>query len=92
MSGANGVMHEGTEIDMTKSEKMKHCAGCRNDYYNIPGNTFSGDCCWSLASMKLEWRKLVHVDQVPPWNQKAQRLPSCYSKPRYVCVGKDRTQ
>lgn len=41
--------------------------------------------------MKLIWRKEVHIDQRPPWNQKAKLLPNCYHKPRYVYVGPDQT-
>lgn len=74
---------------MTKSEKLKHCRGCRDDYYNIPGNTFSGDCCWSLETMKLIWRKAVPIDLRPPWNMKAELKPSCYHRSGVIYVGKD---
>lgn len=75
---------------MTESEKLKHCAGCHDDFYNQPGNSSKGRC-WSLASMKLVWKKEVSVDQRPPWTQKAKRLPECYHRPRFVYVGKDQT-
>ena len=75
---------------MTKSEKLKHCSGCYDDHYNIPGNTFSGDCCWSLETMKLIKRKEIHISQVPPWNQKPRLMPKCYHKPQYVYVEGDR--
>lgn len=75
---------------MTEQEKLQHCVGCRDDFYNHNGNSPSGKC-WSLPSMKLDWRKEVHVDQRPPWTQKAKRLPTCYHRPRYVYVGKDQT-
>lgn len=73
---------------MTESEKLKHCAGCHDDFYNYHGLSPTGRC-WSLASMKLDWRKEVPVDQCPPWTQKAKRLPTCYHRPRFVYVGKD---
>ena len=63
----------------------RHCAGCRNDFYN--GNNELGVTeCWSRAKAKLVMRKEVHVDQVPPWTQKAKKLPDCYSRPRFVYV------
>lgn len=67
----------------------KHCAGCHNNVYNH--GLGGAEQCWSLSSAKIEWRKEVHVDQVPPWDQKAKRVPSCYRKPRYVYVDADRT-
>lgn len=75
---------------MTETEKLRHCSGCHDDYYNCAGNS-SGGRCWSLGQMKLEWRKEVSIDQVPPWNQKARLFPNCYHKQRYVYVGKDVT-
>lgn len=75
---------------MTESEKLKHCAGCHDDFYNVQGNSEKGRC-WSLPEMKLIWRKEVHIDQRPPWNQKAKRLPACYHRQRYVYVAPDQT-
>lgn len=61
----------------------KHCVGCYNDFYN---DGFKGTKCWSLKTAKMVWKKEVDVDQLPPWNQKAKRLPSCYRKQRCVYV------
>ena len=73
----------------TKMDK-KHCAGCRDNFYN--GNNDMGITeCWSLETAKLVRKKLVPLDQRPPWNQPAQAVPSCYSKSGYVCVDPDRT-
>lgn len=60
---------------------MKHCRGCYNDFYNTGTKQ-----CWSFKDATLIFRKEVHVDQVPPWKQKAKLLPSCYRKQRYVYV------
>lgn len=68
----------------------KHCSGCRNNFYN--GNNDLGvQQCLSLKNAKLIMRKEVHIDQVPPWKQKAQKFPDCYSKARFVYVAPDRT-
>ncbi len=70
---------------MTDREKMKHCVGCFNDDYN---HGLGGAAqCWFLKDMRVIWRKKVHINQVPPWNQKAERYPSCYRRPQYVFVG-----
>jgi hypothetical protein len=67
----------------------KHCSGCYcNAYNNGAGGATK---CWNLKAAKLVMRKEVHVDQRPPWNQKARKLPSCYRRPRFVYVGPTRT-
>lgn len=66
---------------MTKT----NCAGCRNDFYN-GNNSLGVKECWSFKSAKLIFRKEVHINQVPPWKQKARRFPRCYSRPQYVYV------
>ena len=68
----------------------KHCIGCRDNFYN-GNNPYGIQECWSLKSARLIARKLVHINQVPPWNQLPQLLPSCYRKEQYVCVGPDVT-
>ena len=37
------------------SEKQSYCEGCRNDFYNKPGNSTSGHC-WSLDNAKIVTR------------------------------------
>lgn len=74
---------------MTDAEKLKHCSGCHDDFYNLPGNSSEGRC-WMLDQMKLIQRKEVSIDQVPPWYQKARLFPNCYHKPRFVYVTPDR--
>ena len=71
---------------MTKSEKLTHCLGCRNDFYN--GKNELGILeCWSLKTAKLVLKKEVHVDQRPPWDQEPGKFLSCYRRPRHVYVG-----
>lgn len=68
----------------------KHCVGCRNDFYNGRQNV-GGNTCWNLKDAKLIMRKEVHINQVPPWTQKAQLLPHCYHKEQFVYLEPDRT-
>lgn len=75
---------------MTDTEKLKHCAGCRNNFYN--GNNPMGvQRCWSLGTAKLILRKEIDINQRPPWTQKAQRFLSCYHRSGSVFVGPDQT-
>lgn len=67
------------------SMDKKHCAGCRDDFYN-GNNEYGIKECWMLKSAKLILRKEVHINQVPPWNQKPQMFPSCYRKSKHVYV------
>jgi hypothetical protein len=67
----------------------KHCSGCYNDDYNY--GLGGAKECWMFKDAKTIWRKEVHVDQEPPWKQRAQRLPSCYRRPRYVYVKPEQT-
>ena len=69
--------------------KKEDCIGCYNNDYNH--ELGGAKECWSFDSAKLEMRKEVHIDQRPPWNQKAKRFPSCYRKQRYVYVRPDQT-
>lgn len=76
---------------MTKDEKKrKYCPGCRNNFYN-GNNPYGVQECWSLPSAKVVWRKRVHINQRPPWNQKPQRVLDCYHERGYVYVGADQT-
>lgn len=75
---------------MTETEKLKHCAGCRNNFYN--GNNDLGvKRCWSLPTAKLVKRKEVHRDQVPPWNQKPIKVLSCYHRAGWFYMDPERT-
>lgn len=72
-------------MSMTTTEKKRRCVGCRSNFYN--GNNNLGVTeCWSLEKAKTVWKKLVPVDQRPPWTQKARRILSCYRPPRTVAV------
>lgn len=67
------------------------CAGCRNDYYN--GHNERGITeCWSFPTATVVRRKLVHINQVPPWTQPAQRMLSCYHRAQFIVVDEERQQ
>ena len=67
----------------------KHCAGCRDNFYNQPGNSTTGKC-WSLPSAKFvtKWRLSIHT----PMNIKSAyvkvKVPDCYREPGYVHLNK----
>lgn len=70
---------------LSTEDKLKHCAGCRNNFYN-GNNSLGVTRCWSLADAKLILRKRVHINQVPPWTQKPTKILSCYHESQYVFV------
>ncbi len=72
---------------MKKSEKLKYCSGCNDNFYN--GNNALGvKVCRSLSSAKLLLKKEVPRDQRPPWNQKPIKVLNCFRQTGYVYVGK----
>jgi hypothetical protein len=75
---------------MTKAAKLKHCVGCDEDFYNGK-NPYGIKECWLLKDAKMVLKKEVHIDQVPPWNQKAKRFLSCFRRLRYVYVAPHQT-
>lgn len=76
---------------MTESEKLQMCAGCRSNFYN-DNNGMGVKWCWSLATANLVLKKEVHVDQRPPWTQKAKPVLDCYHAVGYVYVRPDQEQ
>ena len=67
----------------------ENCSGCYNDDYNY--GLGGAKECWCFKTAELIMRKEVHIDQVPPWNQKARLFPSCYRKQRYFYFNPDQT-
>lgn len=76
---------------MTKAEKLKHCDGCNENFYN-GNNPLGVQECWSLETAKLIWRKRVPMDQRPPWTQKARRYFACRREKGAVFVGPDQVR
>lgn len=68
----------------------KHCAGCRDDFYNhnrMGLNVDEGEPrCWSLRTAKLIMRKRVGINDRPPWDREPERLPNCYRQKGFVFV------
>lgn len=77
---------------MNKHEKReKYCSSCRDNFYN--GNNDIGvKECWCLENSKVVFRKLVHRDARPPWNQKAVRVLDCYHRENYITLKPEITQ
>lgn len=72
---------------MNLEQKKKYCRGCHDNIYNNSADNPSGTAqCWLLKDAEVVWRKEVHIDQRPPWKQKAKRFLSCYRRPKYVYV------
>ncbi len=72
---------------LSKIEKRKMCAGCHDNYYNCNET----DCCWSLRTAKVVKRKMVHINDVPPWNHTPIKTLSCFHRPKFVMVGERQT-
>jgi len=70
---------------MTEQEKLKHCSGCRNDFYNDK-NPMGIKRCWSLDTAELVLKKEVSMSQVPPWTQKPKQVLSCYHRDGFIYV------
>ena len=68
----------------------KHCNGCRDNFYN-GNNEYGVKECWNLKNSKLVMRKQVHINQVPPWRQRARKFPDCYRVSQFVFVTEERT-
>lgn len=75
---------------MANSEKKAHCKGCRDDFYNHDGNSTTGEC-WGLEAAKLGKRKLVHINDRPPWNHTPRTVFRCYRPKGYVNIGPEVT-
>lgn len=67
---------------MTKNEKLKHCIGCHNDYYN-GRERCGGRDCWHLSGANLVLRRRVHMDDMPPHTHKPQQFFNCRYEPGY---------
>lgn len=38
----------------------KYCSGCRDDFYNTPGNAMDGKQCWNLNDAAVVTRYRLH--------------------------------
>jgi hypothetical protein len=58
------------------------CSGCRDDFYNVPGNAIDGKRCWSAKSGKIITRYATGVWTAPTEPGAFQQVtkPSCYNR------------
>ena len=49
---------------MTEAQKLKHCAGCRDDFYNDK-NPMGVKRCWGLKTAKMVTRFQIGTWTVP---------------------------
>jgi len=61
----------------------RNCSGCEQNFYN-GNNPYGVRECWSFKNAKIVFKKKIHIDQRPPWKQKAIRVPNCYQQKGYV--------
>lgn len=60
--------------------ELKHCSGCRDNFYN-GNNNLSVKRCWSFdKKKKLEWRvgPIGHWENPPYKNKKKKLVPPCW--------------
>lgn len=70
---------------MTKAEKLRHCVGCEQNFYN--GNNPMGvKECWSLKTARLVKRVRVSLSQRPPWNQPPVSVFQCRQERGFVLM------
>jgi hypothetical protein len=73
---------------MTEAEKRQMCRGCRDDYYNQPGNSTDGKC-WCLESAKVVQRIKVGIWQNPPYEKRLQTTLSCHNPKGMAWIKED---
>jgi hypothetical protein len=73
---------------MNKQEKLKLCQGCRDDYYNRPGNSTRGEC-WCLSGAKPVERMRVGIWQNPPYRWSPETTLSCHHPEGSVWIEKN---
>ena len=70
---------------MTEKEKLTHCIGCLDDFYNDK-NPLGIKRCWMLEAAKLVRKVKVHINQRPPWTQPAEEVFDCRHESGYVFI------
>lgn len=63
---------------MNHDEKKALCRGCRDDFYNQPGNSTTGEC-WLLKNAKPVLMTKVGYWQNPPYRWQPQTTLNCHS-------------
>lgn len=73
---------------MSNDVKQRLCAGCRNNFYNLPGNSPTGEC-WSLSSATVVERTRVGTWQTTPYTWQPQTTLSCHRPEGSVWIKED---
>jgi hypothetical protein len=76
--------------DVIADFKRRYCPGCEDNFYN-GNNPYGIGGCWSLNSAKEVMRKMVHINDVPPWNHTPKETLSCFHKKQFVMIDEDGT-
>lgn len=61
------------------------CIGCEQDFYNGK-NDIGVKQCWHLEDARIILRRRVGMNDMPPWQRKPERLPSCYQQRGFIFV------
>lgn len=74
---------------MTREMKLHLCKGCRDDFYNTPGNSFNGEC-FMLANAEPMERTKVGWWQPPPYKWSPQITLNCHRSPgNFAWINRD---
>lgn len=76
----------GKKQKIKKSKKL--CIGCKDNFYNSKESN-TGEC-WAYDTAKIKYRKIVPLDQRPPWTQPGEDMLSCFHATGVVIVDGDR--
>ena len=68
--------------------KKHRCIGCRDNFYNQPGNSPSGEC-WLLKHAKLVKRVQVGTWDPPPYERIVDTVLECYRPQGYSMLSPD---
>ncbi len=75
-------------MSLSKSEKLKRCAGCNDNFYNGKNDLGIGKC-WGLKSAKSVERTMVGIWQSPPYVWSPQKTLSCHRPNGSIWLNKD---
>ena len=70
---------------MNEREKLKHCLGCTENFYN-GNNPLGVQRCWHLDSAKLVNKVRVPIDMRPPWPRRVVKVFQCRREHRVVLM------
>jgi hypothetical protein len=77
-------------INKPKKDKGM-CSGCTENFYN-GNNSLGVRECWSFSSAKVKLRKVVGLNDCPPWDWLPKYMLSCKRISRSVVMDGDRRE